>query len=120
MWTKGDSGSERLGPFDDEETRSFYCDVPDFLSTKPHALLGISEADVEKQREKNKRQYGEDEEAEIVEMSGDVEETLPMVEEEGEDDENEKGEEVAMEESKGENADEENNYPRKPKRIDEK
>ncbi len=108
LWTKGDSGSERLGPFDDEETRSFYCDVPDFLSTKPHALLGISEADVEKQREKNKRQYGEDEEAEIVEMSGDVEETLPMVEEEGEDDENEEGEEVAMEESKGENADEEN------------
>jgi hypothetical protein len=24
-----------LGPFDDEETRAFYCDLPDLLSTKP-------------------------------------------------------------------------------------
>ena len=109
LWTKGEAGSERLGPFDDDETRSFYCDVPDFLSTKPHALLGISEADGEKQREKNKRQYGEDEDAEIVEMFAEVfEDTLPMVEEEAEEDENEGGEDDVMEESKGENAEEEN------------
>jgi len=63
---------------------------------------------VEKQREKNKRQYGEDEESEIVEMSGEVEDTLPMVEEEAEEDENEDGEEEATEEIKGENTDEEN------------
>ena len=101
LWTKGESGSaERLGPFDDEETRSFYCDVPDFLSTKPHALLGISEADVERQKEKNKRQYGEDEEVEMAEMSVEVEDTLPMVEEEAEEDENneDEGDDVVMEE----------------------
>ena len=108
LWTKGEAGSERLGPFDDEETRSFYCDIPDFLSTKPHALLGLNEADVEKQREKNKRQYGEDEEAEIVEMIAEVEDTLPMVEEEGEEEENEEGNDDEVEESNGENADEEN------------
>lgn len=101
LWTKGESGSaERLGPFDDEETRSFYCDVPDFLSTKPHALLGISEADVERQKEKNKRQYGEDEEVEMAEMSVEVEDTLPMVEEEAEEDGNneDEGDDVVMEE----------------------
>ncbi|KAK1747912.1 nonsense-mediated mRNA decay protein [Skeletonema marinoi] len=41
-------------------------------------------------------------------MSGEVEDTLPMVEEEAEEDENEDGEEEATEEIKGENTDEEN------------
>ena len=55
LWTKNESGArdEKLGPFDDEETRSFYCDVPDLLSTKPPALLGINPNDLEKQKERN-------------------------------------------------------------------
>ena len=61
LWTKnGDDGEgEDLGPFDDEETRSFYCDVPDLLSIKPPALLGINAVDLEKQKERNARQYGD-------------------------------------------------------------
>ncbi|KAL7540563.1 LOW QUALITY PROTEIN: hypothetical protein ACHAXR_010217 [Thalassiosira sp. AJA248-18] len=63
LWTKSGNDAdgddaERLGPFDDEETRSFYCDVPDLLSTKPPALLGINPMDLEKQKERNLRQYG--------------------------------------------------------------
>ena len=60
LWTKNvnDTGNEQLGPFDDEETRSFYCDVPDLLSIKPPALLGINPIDFEKQKERNLRQYG--------------------------------------------------------------
>lgn len=57
LWTKNDT-DENLGPFDDEETRAFYCDVPDFLETKPAALLGLSPSDLEKQKEINQRQYG--------------------------------------------------------------
>lgn len=64
LWTKSDNDSTdpesraRLGPFDDEETRSFYCDVPDLLATNPPAMLGIAAEDVEKKKEKNERQYG--------------------------------------------------------------
>lgn len=64
LWTKTDNGPNdpeahaRLGPFDDEETRSFYCDVPDLLATNPPAMLGIAAEDVEKKKERNERQYG--------------------------------------------------------------
>ena len=62
LWTKSENDSTdedaRLGPFDDEETRSFYCDVPDLLATNPAAMLGIAADDVEKKKESNKRQYG--------------------------------------------------------------
>lgn len=59
LWTKNENDiDEKLGPWDDEETRAFYCDVPDFLETKPAALLGLNPADLEKQKERNKRQYG--------------------------------------------------------------
>lgn len=63
LWTKNENDPSdedrdaRLGPFDDEETRSFYCDVPDLLATKPPALLGVSLVDLEKQKERNARQY---------------------------------------------------------------
>ena len=40
LWTK-DGGDGDFGPFDDEETRSFYCDIPDLLTTIPPALLGM-------------------------------------------------------------------------------
>ena len=68
LWTKnGNEADERLGPFDDEETRSFYCDVPDLLSTKPPALLGINPAELEKKEEQNLRQYsGSGEDAEDI------------------------------------------------------
>ena len=42
-----------MGPFDDEETREFYCDIPDFLSMIPPALLGYSMDEVEKLRATN-------------------------------------------------------------------
>ena len=59
LWTKNENDTdENLGPFDDEETRAFYFDVPDLLSTKPAALLGLSPADLEKQKERNERRYG--------------------------------------------------------------
>jgi regulator of nonsense transcripts 2 len=85
LWTKNDT-DENLGPFDDEETRAFYCDVPDFLETKPAALLGLNPADLEKQKERNLRQYGglgESEESEDVVMEvGDVETTNDLEENE--------------------------------------
>jgi len=48
---EGDRDSN-LGPFDDEETRVFYCDIPDFLSIPP-ALLGYTVDEVEKLRASN-------------------------------------------------------------------
>jgi regulator of nonsense transcripts 2 len=57
LWTNENDTDENLGPFDDEETRAFYCDVPDLLATKPAALLGLNPVDFEKQRERNNRQY---------------------------------------------------------------
>ena len=83
LWTKsGIDGDEKLGPFDDEETRSFYCDVPDLLSIKPHALLGISPPDLEAQKEKNARKYGNgDENVELGDIAAEVEvgdETMAM------------------------------------------
>lgn len=42
-----------LGPFDDEETRLFYCDIPDFLCLIPPALLGYGVDEAEKLRASN-------------------------------------------------------------------
>ena len=56
---KGEDGRDaNLGPFDDEETRTFYCDIPDLLTTIPPTLLGYSAADVEKMQEANAKKYG--------------------------------------------------------------
>jgi regulator of nonsense transcripts 2 len=62
VWTKSGADGEDLGPFDDEETRSFYCDVPDLLETIPPALLGLTPAQMEKRKEENSRRYGKGEE----------------------------------------------------------
>ena len=75
---EGSEDAERLGPFDDEETRSFYCDVPDLLSTKPPALLGLNAGDVEKLKERNLQKYGED--AEEEEGGGEIMETVVVEE----------------------------------------
>lgn len=89
LWTKNENDNdENLGPFDDEETRAFYCDVPDFLETKPAALLGLNPADLEKQKERNSRQYsgleGGDESEDVAMEVEDVE-TADTVEEANDD-----------------------------------
>jgi regulator of nonsense transcripts 2 len=58
VWTKDAHGEEHLGPFDDEETRAFYCDIPDLLTTIPPALLGLSEEEIERRKEANAKKYG--------------------------------------------------------------
>lgn len=56
---KGEDGRDaNLGPFDDEETRAFYCDIPDLLTTIPAALLGHSAEDVERIQAVNTKKYG--------------------------------------------------------------
>jgi len=60
VWTKdgGDDNDTDFGPFDDEETRAFYCDVPDFLTTVPPALLGLSAEEIEKRKAANEVKFG--------------------------------------------------------------
>jgi regulator of nonsense transcripts 2 len=59
VWTKGaDEEAGDFGPFDDEETRAFYCDIPDLLATIPPALLGMSEDDIESKTAENAVKYG--------------------------------------------------------------
>ena len=69
---KGEDGRDsNLGPFDDEETRAFYCDIPDLLTTIPPTLLGYSPEDVEKIQEANSKKYGDnsDEDGDKDELS---------------------------------------------------
>jgi regulator of nonsense transcripts 2 len=60
VWTKdgGDEMGTDYGPFDDEETRAFYCDVPDFLTTVPPALIGLSPEEIEKRKAVNQVKFG--------------------------------------------------------------
>ena len=61
LWTKGggeEEGENSFGPFDDEETRAFYCDIPDFLTTIPPALLGMSQDEIDKRKADNLVKYG--------------------------------------------------------------
>ena len=96
LWSGNENGagsSENLGPFDDEETRRFYCNLPDLLSTKPPALLGISASEFEKMKERNLRVYGEnvgeeeddDEEMDMTAMEEDTGDD-DVMDEEGEGD----------------------------------
>lgn len=59
LWTKGggEEGGD-FGPFDDEETKAFYCDIPDFLTTVPPALLGVSQDEVDKRKAENLARFG--------------------------------------------------------------
>jgi regulator of nonsense transcripts 2 len=54
---KGDDGQTDLGPFDDEDAKDFYCNIPDLLSTIPPVLLGYKEEEVEKLKDLNKTKY---------------------------------------------------------------
>ena len=57
--TKGEGETADTGPFDDEETRAFYCDIPDFLSTMPAALLNMTPEAVQAKQEENAKKYGD-------------------------------------------------------------
>jgi len=61
-----------LGPFDDEETRVFYCDIPDFLSVIPPALLGYTADEVEKLRAANTLRF------KSADLPADVEESVNL------------------------------------------
>jgi len=68
VWTKGGGeGENDFGPFDDEETRAFYCDVPDLLTTIPPALLGMSQEAIEARKVENLKKYGAEIESEVEE-----------------------------------------------------
>ena len=58
LWTKEGDGTD-FGPFDDEETRAFYCDIPDLLTTVPLVLLGMTQDDVDRIQVQNLAKYGE-------------------------------------------------------------
>ena len=59
LWTKGgDEDGNDFGPFDDEETRAFYCDIPDLLTTVPPALLSMSQDEIDKRKAENLAKYG--------------------------------------------------------------
>lgn len=68
LWTKsGGDGENDFGPFDDEETRAFYCDIPDLLTTVPPGLLGISPEEIDRRKAENIQKYGAGFDADIVE-----------------------------------------------------
>ena len=77
--TKGDGEAADTGPFDDEETRAFYCDVPDFISTLPAALLSMSPEAVKAKQEENARKYGDLSE-EVASSVDDTTELAPLTE----------------------------------------
>jgi len=60
IYKNQDEKDSNLGPFDDEETKAFYCDIPDFLTTIPPALLGYSTHEIERKQESNIQKYGSD------------------------------------------------------------
>ena len=78
VWTKEDGGDD-FGPFDDEETRAFYCDIPDLLTTRPPVLLGLTEKQVETRKQENAKKYGDDFE---TALGDDTPEVVPATEEE--------------------------------------
>ncbi len=51
-----------LGPYDDEETRAFYEELPDLLNTLPPALLGLTEEEAARLRAENCLEVEEEEE----------------------------------------------------------
>jgi regulator of nonsense transcripts 2 len=100
-----DDGAD-FGPFDDEETRAFYCDLPDFLTTVPPALLGLSQDEIDKRKADNLIKYGSDFDAEADGEDGEAEEVAPSSEaeleaaEKLEDKETGEGAEESKEENK--------------------
>lgn len=74
LWTKGEGDdSNDFGPFDDEETRSFYCDISDLLTTIPPALLGMAPGEIEKLQAENLRKHKTDAVADDTSGAAEVE-----------------------------------------------
>jgi regulator of nonsense transcripts 2 len=102
VWTKGAGEEDDLGPFDDEETRDFYCDIPDLLATIPPVLLGLTPEQIQKRKEENLKKYGKDSEL-ATEVSDDSPEVTPATEAELEASMNEqKLDDVVAEDESGE------------------
>ena len=105
LWTKGGGDGENgddFGPFDDEETRAFYCDIPDLLTTVPPGLLGISMEEIERRKADNAQKYGSGFDVETVEGEGEaVDEVFSAEDHLEEDDELIIGEQTAGEEAEG-------------------
>ena len=77
-----------LGPYDDPETKSFYTDIPDLLTTLPATLLGMSPEEVERKKVENERKYGgngETDDAEADAAAPDVDESAADAFEEADD-----------------------------------
>lgn len=85
VWTKTEGDENDLGPFDDEETKAFYSDVPDLLTTIPPALLGLSQEAIEERKTQNQAKYGQDENIEEGEEDIVVEQDFEPGENEGEE-----------------------------------
>lgn len=85
LWTKGEDEANDFGPFDDEETRSFYCDIPDLLTTIPPALLGMTDSEIQHLQEENLRKYGAG--SEVMIDDGSAAEVDPIAEPELEEEE---------------------------------
>ena len=84
LWTKTDDNEElNWFPFDDEETWSFYVDIPDFLTTVPSVLLGLSDDQVESKKADNSKKYGLDTSNNPEELSEDQHSTIPIISDEG-------------------------------------
>jgi regulator of nonsense transcripts 2 len=67
VWTKEGEGTD-FGPFDDEETRAFYCAIPDLLTTIPLVLLGMTQDDVDRIQTENLVKYGAGSETALEEV----------------------------------------------------
>jgi regulator of nonsense transcripts 2 len=82
LWTKSGGGEEGAdyGPFDDEETYAFYSDIPDFLTTIPPALLGMSDDEIDKRKAYNMVRYGYDFGVDTSGAEGETEEVAPSSE----------------------------------------
>jgi regulator of nonsense transcripts 2 len=82
LWTKEGQDGEGadFGPFDDEETRAFYCDIPDLLSTIPPALLNMSTEEIELKRSENAKKYGDGSEGASEMAESDSSEIVPSSE----------------------------------------
>lgn len=70
VWTKDGGDENDFGPFGDEDTRAFYCDIPDLLTTIPPALLGLTPEAIELQKAANIQKYGADAETDMEEGDG--------------------------------------------------
>lgn len=68
------------GPFNDEETRAFYEDLPDILETVPAVVLGLSEVEIQRIKEDKASNAMEEDCSE----NGSVEDTFNLVNEEKE------------------------------------